>query len=80
MRKPVVASNVAALTEYLVNGENSLLVPPENPQALGEALSRAVRDAVLRERLIKGGKETLTRLRSKEYADRWLAFYESQLR
>ena len=77
--RPVVASNVVALNEYLVDSRNAILVPPEDPRALGEALTRVARDSTLREQIIRGGKKTLDQLRSKEYTDRWLSFYESQL-
>ncbi len=79
MRKPVVASDVVALTEYLVDNENSLLVPPNDPKALAAALSRIARDETLRAKLIVGGAETLKRLRSKEYIEAWIAFYDAQL-
>lgn len=78
MKKPVVASRVEALTEYLTD-ENSVLVPPEDPKALGEALTRVAGDREMREKLVRGGEATLTRLKSEEYRKQWLSFYEGQL-
>ncbi|TVR46796.1 MAG: glycosyltransferase family 1 protein [Planctomycetota bacterium] len=36
--RPVVASAVGSMTEWIHDGENGILVPPANPQALAEAL------------------------------------------
>ena len=44
-------NGVAELTVRLTDGENGLVVPPEDPQALAAALEKAIRDPVLRKRL-----------------------------
>lgn len=46
-----VSTQVAGVPELLVDGENGLLVPPEDPAALAAALERAIRDPALRQRL-----------------------------
>ena len=46
-----VSTDVSAVPELLVDEENGLLVPPEDPQALGRALERAIRQPALRKRL-----------------------------
>lgn len=53
---PVVATRVGALPEVLQDGDSALLVPPESPAALAEALIRVLGDAELRERLAAGGR------------------------
>jgi glycosyltransferase involved in cell wall biosynthesis len=40
--RPVVASRVSALPELVVDGETGLLVPPDDPEALAEAVARAL--------------------------------------
>ena len=54
---PVVASLVGGLPETLCNGENAVLVPPESPPELAEALIRVLQDPDLRARLAAGGKK-----------------------
>ena len=44
---PVIASNVAGLDDVVVDGRTGLLLPPGDPQALAEALSRTDRDRAL---------------------------------
>jgi glycosyltransferase involved in cell wall biosynthesis len=51
---PVIASNVGGLREVVRDGENGLLVPPEDPDALAAALGRLL-DPELRARLGDAG-------------------------
>lgn len=48
---PVLSTAVGGVFEVLEDGVNGLLVPPEDPQALAEAIDRFFADAALRERL-----------------------------
>jgi glycosyltransferase involved in cell wall biosynthesis len=48
---PSISTKVSGITEFLVDGENGLLVEPENSAALAEALARAMGDPALRKRL-----------------------------
>jgi len=52
--KPIIASNVGGFNEYIIDGENGLLVPSNDPKALAESLSRLMTDAPLYEKLRKG--------------------------
>ena len=48
---PIVATDVPALREVLVDGENALLVPPGDPEALAGAIDWILGDPALAERL-----------------------------
>jgi glycosyltransferase involved in cell wall biosynthesis len=48
---PVVASDLPAIREALSHGSNALLVEPESPGALAEAIARLLEDRALRTRL-----------------------------
>ncbi|HEY0737130.1 MAG TPA: glycosyltransferase [Herpetosiphonaceae bacterium] len=54
---PVVASNVGGLPEVVCDGETGLLVPPEQPQALAEALLALIGDPQRRTRMGAAGRE-----------------------
>jgi glycosyltransferase involved in cell wall biosynthesis len=56
--RPVVASGRGGSTEYLRDGENCLLMNPDEPGSLALALHRLARDAGLRSRLRGGGLAT----------------------
>jgi glycosyltransferase involved in cell wall biosynthesis len=58
---PVVASDLPVVSEMIQDGRNGLLVEPESPQALAEAIVRVLTDAHLREQLVEGGCATLAR-------------------
>jgi glycosyltransferase involved in cell wall biosynthesis len=49
--RPLIASSVGVVPEILVDGENALLVPAGDPDALAQAIARLLRDAPLRARL-----------------------------
>ena len=49
--RPIVASRIGQITDVLVDGENALLVPPGNADALAHALARLKSDPELRQQL-----------------------------
>jgi len=55
--KPVVASSVGGLPEMVDDNESGLIVPPGDPEALADALIRALRDKSLREHLSEGTRK-----------------------
>jgi len=57
LAKPVVASRVGGIPEVVVDGETGLLVPPDNPPAVAEALIRLLADPSLCARLGKAARE-----------------------
>jgi L-malate glycosyltransferase len=58
---PVVATSVGGNREIIVNGVNGLLVPPQDPQALAEAILRLLESSELAMRLARAGQERTRR-------------------
>lgn len=58
-RRPVVASAVGGIPEVITSGVDGLLVPPEDPAALADAVGRLLADASLRERIGEEGYRTV---------------------
>jgi glycosyltransferase involved in cell wall biosynthesis len=56
---PVVATPVSGIPELVEDGVNGLLVPPEDPSALADALVRLHTDHALGDRLAAAGRETV---------------------
>ena len=54
--RPVIATATAAARDYVVDGVNGLLVPPEDPQAMAEAIDRLDRDPELLAALADGAR------------------------
>ena len=52
---PVIATSIAAIPEICANGEDALLVPPQDTAALTEAVITLLNDRVLAERLGSAG-------------------------
>ena len=55
---PVIATATGGSAEYLRDGENCLVVPPDEPLALARAVERLAADGELRQRLRDRGFAT----------------------
>ena len=53
---PVIASHISALPELVAEGTTGLLTPPDDADALFEAMKRLLEDAALRRRLGEAGR------------------------
>lgn len=73
----IVATEVGGIPEVLDSGQEGLLVPPEQPTALAEAIRTLVGDAELRGRLAAGARGRAERLDAVEVAGRLAAVYSS---
>jgi glycosyltransferase involved in cell wall biosynthesis len=80
MGKPVVATHVGGIPEFITNGVDGLLVEPRNSSQLARAITDILSDSSMRRRL---GQEARKRI-EKEFtweavAKKTLEFYESLL-
>lgn len=51
MKLPVISTNITAIPEIVQNGVSGILIPPNDEQALAEALIKLIENAPLRRRL-----------------------------
>jgi glycosyltransferase involved in cell wall biosynthesis len=74
---PVVTTHVIGIPELVRHEENGMLVPPDDPAALAEALLRIRREDGLAERIAQGARRTIAEERSLERSSEamraWLA-------
>lgn len=54
----VIASAVGGIVDLVEDGVNGLLIPPQNPQAVAAAIGSVAEDALLREKLQNGARQT----------------------
>jgi len=54
-RVPVIGSAIGGITDIIVDGETGLLVPPEDPAAIANAIQRIATDPALAKRLAEAG-------------------------
>jgi glycosyltransferase involved in cell wall biosynthesis len=72
--RPIVSSDHPATAEVVRDGETALLVPPENDDALADALCRLYDDPALRERLGDAAKQESTQYSWQARAEHILQF------
>jgi glycosyltransferase involved in cell wall biosynthesis len=73
---PIVATAVRGIRDYLTDGENALLVPPDDPDALAGALRRLLADRALAERLAARGLELAAGNDEEQMARAFFDLYE----
>ena len=56
--KAIISTDVGGISEWIHDGLNGLLVPPEDPQALTDAIARCVRDSSLTRQLGAAARRT----------------------
>ena len=59
MARPVVASRLGQIADVIIDGENGLLVEPNDPDALARAIERLAGDEALRARLGVAARQTV---------------------
>jgi glycosyltransferase involved in cell wall biosynthesis len=73
---PVVATAVGGVPEIVENNTSALLVPANDPRALGASMARLLTDEELRERLVKNAAELVdTRFTPDNYARALVGIY-----
>jgi glycosyltransferase involved in cell wall biosynthesis len=77
---PVVATRVAAVAEVVDDGVTGLLVPPEQPEAIAQAVLRLLDDEALRAGMGAAGRAAaLERFDAERVADTYVSAYEAAL-
>lgn len=78
--RALVATDVPGCRDIVRNGETGLLVPPNNPGALAEALATLIADPVLRKRLGANARALVVeRLSAEAVARQTMALYREAL-
>ena len=78
--KPVVATSVGGLREVIDDGASGVLVPPQDPRALADALEGLLRDPARRERIAAAGRERVRDFTIERAAGRFADLYDQLLR
>ncbi|MFN2606919.1 MAG: glycosyltransferase family 4 protein [Acidimicrobiales bacterium] len=76
----IVASDLPGYRNVARHDREALLVPPADARALGEALTRVLREPPLAARLVAGGDTRAATFAIDRLAERYLGIYESALR
>jgi len=75
--RPIVTTNVPGCREIVKQGENGILVPPKDPQALAHGLYRLIKDGKLRKKMGKKGREMVVQdFSEKNIVNKTMEFYK----
>lgn len=78
--KPVIASDVVGVRDYLKNEENALLCKPEDEESLRECIMRIIDDATLCNRIaLAGFQSVVKKFNKKQYAEDLLEVIKNKL-
>jgi glycosyltransferase involved in cell wall biosynthesis len=75
--KPIVASDLPSIREIIKNNVNGILVPPEEPEILGEAINRILDDNQLGSRLALQAKNDVKEFTWDKRAEKISSFLRS---
>lgn len=73
-KRPIVASDLPAIREILRHEQNALLVEPDNPVALAEAIERVSTDEALTKRLVQNAFQDVQHYTWDKRADKIIHF------
>jgi glycosyltransferase involved in cell wall biosynthesis len=76
---PVVTTPVGCAPALVRDGENGLVVPPRDPQAIAAAVERLMADADLRRRLGAAGARTVAGMTWRATAERTIEVYRKAI-
>lgn len=78
---PIIASNVGGIPEIIDDGKTGILVPPENPQALAEAIKNIIENPEMAEKLKVAAKSKLKSIfNAKTMAEKTAEVYDKILK
>lgn len=79
--RPLIATRMRGCSDIVRDGDNGLLVPPRDPEALAEAIAKLVLDPQLRARLGAKGRElVMHQFASRRIVEENLSLYREILR
>ena len=75
--RPIVASRIEGFSSVLTHGQQALLVPPRNGDALADALALLIQNPDLREQMSARGRETVEKYRWEVVAQQVMDYYQT---
>jgi len=78
--RPVIASNVGGVSDWLTDGETGYLVPPGQPEALSKVVIELLSDRKKLERMAIAARKRSEDFSLDRYTDRMIEFYEKVIK
>ena len=78
---PVIGTNVGGIPELIKNNETGIIIPPENPSKLAQAVNELLSDKVKAEKLAINGNTFVTNNMTWDVIlPKYIEFYEDLLK
>ena len=78
-QKPIVATAIEGFSSVMTHGQEGLMVPPKDDEALAGAIAQLLKEPDLRSRLAANGRQRAEEFRWERVAKRVLDFYLARL-
>lgn len=80
LKVPIVATNVGGIPELIINEKNGILIPPENPEKLIEAINYLLEDKEFSKKIAENGFQyVMNNLTWEVLLPKYIKFYEELL-
>ncbi len=76
---PVVSTRVGGMRDLLIDGENALLVAPNDPTGMARAIEKVLKDEDLAKTLSAGARKVIERCSPEQEKEAWVTLYEKML-
>ena len=81
LKVPIIATNVGGIPELVTHEENGILIPPDNPEKLIEAINRLLTEKDFANKLAENGHEfVIKNLTWEVLLPKYIKFYEDLLK
>ena len=77
---PVITTDCRGVRDYVVDGENAVIVPPKEPEAIAKSILKVFNDDDLRKKMVKNGLETAKKYTWERVVDVFEKTFEDALK
>lgn len=75
---PIISTNVGGIPYIVKHNDNAVLIEPEQPEAMAQAIIQLIREPSFRVQLAQNGQNNVQRFTWEQVAPKWLRLYQGE--